>query len=128
MQSYRIKGTCVELCAGSEVYERGYRTICCPATRRSSHGCIFSRDEPVFGCPREVLTQVGRLKFLRPLCTALGKHARTQQLGCEIYDAAKETYHSLSRRVIEATMAQWATTSTSPGRQRAGASREGSVI
>jgi Leukotriene A4 hydrolase, C-terminal len=47
------------------------------------------------------------MKFLRPLFTALGNHARTQQLGREIYDAAKETYHSLSRRVIEATMAQW---------------------
>jgi leukotriene-A4 hydrolase len=63
--------------------------------------------EPVFGRIREVLTRVGRMKFLRPLFTALGNHARTQQLGREIYDAAKETYHSLSRRVIEATMAQW---------------------
>jgi len=26
-----------------------------------------------------------------------------------VYDAAKETYHSLSRRVIEETMAQWDT-------------------
>jgi len=64
---------------------------------------------PVFGRIREVLTQVGRMKFLRPLFIALGKHARTQQLGREIYDAAQTTYHSLSRRVIEAVMAQWAT-------------------
>jgi leukotriene A-4 hydrolase/aminopeptidase len=64
--------------------------------------------EPVFGRIREVLTQVGRMKFLRPLFVALGKHARTQQLGREIYDTAKATYHSLSRRVIEAVMAQWA--------------------
>ena len=62
---------------------------------------------PVFGRLREVLTRVGRMKFLRPLFTALGKHARTQHLGRESYAAAKETYHSLSRRVIEATMAQW---------------------
>lgn len=66
--------------------------------------------EPVFGRIREVLTQVGRMKFLRPLFVALGKHARTQQLGRDIYNAAKETYHSLSRRVIESTMAQWETT------------------
>ena len=66
--------------------------------------------EPVFGRIREVLTRVGRMKFLRPLFVALGKHARTQQLGREIYDAAKETYHSLSRRVIESTLAQWETT------------------
>jgi leukotriene-A4 hydrolase len=65
--------------------------------------------EPVFGRIREVLTQVGRMKFLRPLFVALGKHARTQRLGREIYDTAQATYHSLSRRVIEAVMAQWAT-------------------
>ena len=65
--------------------------------------------EPVFGRIREVLTRDGRMKFLRPLFVALGKHARTQQLGREIYDAAQATYHSLSRRVIEAAMAQWAT-------------------
>jgi hypothetical protein len=49
------------------------------------------------------------MKFLRPLFAALGKHARTQQLGRDIYHAAHETYHSLSRRVIETTMAQWET-------------------
>jgi hypothetical protein len=65
--------------------------------------------EPVFGRIREVLTQVGRMKFLRPLFVALGKHARTQQLGREIYDTAQATYHSLSRRVIAAVMAQWTT-------------------
>src|SRR5262249_9854290 len=70
--------------------------------------------EPVFARICEVLTQVGRMKFLRPLFVALGQHARTQQLGREIYDAAQETYHSLSRRVIEATMAQWETTAPSP--------------
>jgi hypothetical protein len=62
---------------------------------------------PVFERIREVLTRVGRMKFLRPLFTALGNHGRTQQLGREIYEAAKETYHSLSRRVIEATMEKW---------------------
>ena len=71
---------------------------------------VGSDYEPVFGRTREVLTQVGRMKFLRPLFTALGKHARTQQLGRDIYEAAQETYHSLSRRVVEATMAQWAST------------------
>jgi aminopeptidase N len=65
--------------------------------------------EPVFGRIREVLMQVGRMKFLRPLFVALGRHARTQQLGREIYDTAQATYHSLSRRVIETVMAQWAT-------------------
>lgn len=62
---------------------------------------------PVFDRVRTVLLQVGRMKFLRPLFAALGKHARTQQLGREVYAQAQETYHSLSRRVIESTMAQW---------------------
>jgi hypothetical protein len=70
---------------------------------------VGSDYEPVFSRTREVLTHVGRMKFLRPLFTALGKHARTQQLGREIYAVARETYHSLSRRVVEATMAQWTT-------------------
>lgn len=65
--------------------------------------------EPVFERIREVLRRVGRMKFLRPLFTALGKQARTQQLGREMYAAAQATYHSLSRRVVETTMAQWST-------------------
>ena len=69
--------------------------------------------EPVFGRIREVLTRVGRMKFLRPLFAALGQHARTQQLGREIYDAAQATYHSLSRRVVTSTMEQWPTTPVS---------------
>jgi leukotriene A-4 hydrolase/aminopeptidase len=64
--------------------------------------------EPVFDRIREVLTQVGRMKFLRPLFVALGTHTRTRQLGREIYNTAQATYHSLSRRVIAAVMAQWA--------------------
>ena len=65
--------------------------------------------EPVFGLIREVLTQVGRMKYLRPLFVALGQHTRTRQLGRDIYTAAQATYHNLSRRVVEAIMAQWAT-------------------
>jgi leukotriene A-4 hydrolase/aminopeptidase len=64
---------------------------------------------PVFDRLREVLTRVGRMKFLRPLFVALGKHARTQQLGRDIYTTAQATYHSLSRRVVEAVLAQWET-------------------
>jgi aminopeptidase N len=66
-----------------------------------------SNYEPVFGRIREVLTQVGRQKFLRPLFGALGNHTETQRLGREIYTAARETYQSLSRRVIEEVIAQW---------------------
>ena len=64
--------------------------------------------EPAFGRIREVLTRVGRMKYLRPLYTALGNHPRTRTLAREIFGAAKEGYHGLSRRVIESVMAKYA--------------------
>jgi len=63
--------------------------------------------EPVFPRVREVLGRVGRMKYLRPLYTALGKHPRTRALAREIFDAAKEGYHSLSRRVAETVMEKY---------------------
>ena len=63
--------------------------------------------EPVFDRVREVLTEVGRMKYLRPLYSALGRHPRTRALAGEIYAGAKERYHSLSRRVIESVMEKY---------------------
>jgi leukotriene-A4 hydrolase len=56
--------------------------------------------EPAFARVREVLGRVGRMKYLRPLYTALGKSERTRRLAREIFAAASPTYHSLSRRVV----------------------------
>jgi aminopeptidase N len=56
--------------------------------------------EPVFPRLREVLLRVGRMKYLRPLYGALGRHARTRALAREIFEAAGPGYHSLSRRVV----------------------------
>jgi hypothetical protein len=63
--------------------------------------------EPAFGRIREVLTRVGRMKYLRPLFTAMGSHPRTRALAREIFDAAKEGYHSLSRRVVESVISKY---------------------
>lgn len=63
--------------------------------------------EPVFDRIREVLLEVGRMKYLRPLYTALGKNARTRELAKKIYEEGKASYHSLSRRVIEQTMEKY---------------------
>jgi len=63
--------------------------------------------EPVFGRVREVLVKVGRMKYLRPLYGALGKHPRTRQLGRDIFAAAAPTYHALSRRVVESVMEKY---------------------
>ena len=46
--------------------------------------------EPVFPRVREVLTRVGRMKYLRPLYGALGGHDRTRALAREIF-AKSET-------------------------------------
>ncbi len=61
--------------------------------------------EPAFSRIREVLERVGRVKYLRPLYSALGKHPRTQILAKEIYAAASPGYHGLSRRVVEQVIA-----------------------
>ena len=60
--------------------------------------------EPVFRRVREVLTSVGRMKFLRPLYGALGATARTRALARETYAEAKPGYHTLSRMVAEECM------------------------
>ncbi len=62
---------------------------------------------PVFGRIREVLTKVGRMKYLRPLYGALGRHPRTRALAREIFAAAAPTYHALSRRVVESVMEKY---------------------
>jgi len=63
--------------------------------------------EPIFSRVREVLLEVGRMKYLRPLYTALGAHPRTRILAREIYAQGKAGYHSLSRRVIESVMEKY---------------------
>ena len=63
--------------------------------------------EPVFGRAREVLMKVGRMKYLRPLFGALGRHPRTRALAREVYAAAAPTYHALSRRVVESVMEKY---------------------
>jgi len=63
--------------------------------------------EPVFPKVREVLTRVGRMKYLRPLYTALGRQARTRALAQEIFAAASAGYHALSRRVVEGVLAKY---------------------
>lgn len=66
-----------------------------------------SDHAPVFERVREVLRRVGRVKYLRPLYTALGCHARTRALARSIYAEAAPGYHTLSRRVSESVLAQY---------------------
>lgn len=66
-----------------------------------------SDHEPAFARIREVLTRVGRMKYVRPLYAALGRHPRTRALAREIFAAATEGYHHLSRRAAQSEMAKY---------------------
>jgi leukotriene-A4 hydrolase len=66
-----------------------------------------SEYQPVLNRVQEVLLEVGRMKYLRPLYAALGRHASTRALAKEIYAKGKAGYHSLSRRVVESTMGKY---------------------
>ena len=63
--------------------------------------------EPAFPRLRSVLTRVGRMKYLRPLYLALGKHLRTRALARSIFAEAREGYHALSRRVAESLIERY---------------------
>jgi len=63
--------------------------------------------EPVFGRVREVLTRVGRMKYLRPLYKALGNQPRTRALAREIFAKAGPGYHGVARRVVESVMEKY---------------------
>jgi len=78
-------------------------------TRRGNHEILVewlaiaasSDYHPAFERLREVLMRVGRLKYLRRLYSAMGRHPRTRQLARDTFAAAAPTYHPLSRRIVE---------------------------
>jgi len=65
--------------------------------------------QPAFARIREVLTRVGRMKYLRPLYAALGQHAATRELARAVFAEAAPGYHTLSRRLIEGVLAKYPT-------------------
>jgi leukotriene-A4 hydrolase len=64
--------------------------------------------EPAFARLREVLLTVGRMKYLRPLYGAMGRHARTRALARRIFAEAAPRYHALSRRVAASVIEKYA--------------------
>ncbi len=50
---------------------------------------------------RQVLTDMGRMKYLKPLYLALKNNEDTLAMARELFDAVKETYHPLSRASVE---------------------------
>ena len=63
--------------------------------------------EPAFERTRQLLTRVGRMKYVRPLYLALGKTAPGRALAREVFASAAPTYHTLTRRAAEAALAQY---------------------
>jgi leukotriene-A4 hydrolase len=63
--------------------------------------------EPAFERLRGVLLRVGRMKYLRPLYAAMGRHPRTRSLAREVFTEAAPRYHGLSRRVAASVIEKY---------------------
>ena len=62
---------------------------------------------PVFERVRQVLSTVGRMKYVRPLYQALGKTEAGRQLAREVFAQAAPSYHGLTRRVAEGVIGNY---------------------
>jgi leukotriene-A4 hydrolase len=56
--------------------------------------------EPAFPKIKAFLSEVGRMKYLRPLYKALASSPRTRSLGRELFQNTKDSLHQLSANVI----------------------------
>jgi hypothetical protein len=52
-----------------------------------------------------VLTDVGRMKYLKPLYTALMKHEQTAKLARAVFEEVQESYHPLSKGSVAGILA-----------------------
>jgi leukotriene A-4 hydrolase/aminopeptidase len=68
---------------------------------------LASGYEPAFPAAREVLSEVGRMKYLRPLYQAMASTPRTRAMAREIYAATQNKLHMLSRQVVESTIKEY---------------------
>ncbi len=62
---------------------------------------------PVFPRVRQVLSTVGRMKFIRPLYKALGRTEAGRTLGREVFAEVAPRYHGLTRRVADGEIRGW---------------------
>jgi len=54
----------------------------------------------------EVLGAVGRMKFLRPLYTALAADERTRPVAVKAFERLRAGYHPIARQVVESVLRQ----------------------
>ena len=52
----------------------------------------------------EMLASNGRMKFLKPLYTALAKDDRTRPVARALYDRTRASYHPIARQGIESVL------------------------
>ncbi len=65
---------------------------------------LQSGDRAVVPRVEEVLTKVGRMKYLRPLYAALAKDPQTRELAREIYGRAGASYHPIAQQLVESLL------------------------
>jgi hypothetical protein len=65
---------------------------------------IESEHDSVLPRVEEVLGEVGRMKFLKPLYTALAKRPRTRELARGWLTRYQAHYHPIARQVVEGTL------------------------
>lgn len=56
--------------------------------------------EPSFPQIKSFLSEVGRIKYIRPIYKAMGKNKRTRMMAREIFEHTKDSLHPLSQSVI----------------------------
>ena len=64
--------------------------------------------EPAFERARRLLTEVGRMKYVRPLYQALGRTAPGRRLARAAFASAAASYHVLTRRAAQDVISQYA--------------------
>jgi hypothetical protein len=65
---------------------------------------LYSGHQAVLPRVEQVLATVGRMKFLRPLYTALAKDDRTRPVARQIYDKNSASYHPIARQLVESVL------------------------
>jgi len=60
-----------------------------------------SAYEPCLPRVRQVLTDVGRMKYLKPLYQALLNNEQTSVMAREVFEAVKDTYHPIAKGALE---------------------------
>ena len=62
--------------------------------------------QPVLPAVEEVLGEVGRMKYLRPLYLALATRPETKELARRTFERNKAGYHPIARQVVESLLRQ----------------------